>query len=154
MRAATQSAAARTDGNNSPTTEERPASARPRSREAGTHYPVAKAQLSLADNGSVRRDLQVTEIEARDLLERRCRDDAAEDRAARLVDGDEHDEPGTRRGTAADERRNVFAGGVPAVGVGFLRRARLAGDLIARDRGIRPGSFRDDVLQHAHHLGG
>ena len=46
---------------------------------------------------TIGRDAQVLQVELRDLRERRRGDDAAEDRAARLVDHDEHDEPRLRR---------------------------------------------------------
>ena len=49
--------------------------------------------------GRVRRDFEVLEVEARDLLEGRRGDDAAPDRAVRLVDGDEDTSRGCDAGT-------------------------------------------------------
>ena len=71
--------------------------------------------------GGVGRDLQVLEVEARDLLEGRRGDDAAPDRAARLVDRDQDDEARPRRGDDPDERGDVPAGGVAAVRIRLLR---------------------------------
>ncbi len=45
------------------------------------------------------RDLEVLEVEGRDLLERGRRDEAAVDPPVRLVDGDEHEQPRIRAGT-------------------------------------------------------
>ena len=58
--------------------------------------------------GSVRRNLEVLEVEARDLAEGRRGDDAAVDVAVRLVDHDHDHELRLRRGHHADERGDVL----------------------------------------------
>ena len=113
-----------------PTTSTAPSAAARRSRSiiAGESTAVAAADRV---SGAVRRHLEVLQVERRDLRERRRRDDAAEDRAVRLVDADEDDEARVARGHDADERRDVLARLV-AVRPRLLRRAGLAGDACSR----------------------
>ena len=101
----------------------------------------------------VRRDLELDEAVTCDLGEGRRGDDAAPDRAVRLVDRDEHDEPRILRRHDADERGDVARGRVAAA-LGLRGGARLAGDGVARHCGGRAGAAlgRDDVAQHRHHL--
>src|SRR5712691_6649106 len=102
----------------------------------------------------VRRHLEVLQVEARDLLERGCRDEAAPDGAPRLVDRDEDDESGPRGGNDPHERRDVTARGIPTVRIRLLRRSRLAGDLVAGDGRVLARALGQDVLEHRHELAG
>src|SRR3954470_18197622 len=95
-----------------------------------------------AIGGSVWRNLQVVEREARDLLPRRRGDRAAVDVALRLVDHHRDEQlrgVGPREG---DERGDVRAVGVAALRVDLLRRTGLAGQLVALDRRARRGAAR------------
>src|SRR5581483_12443266 len=71
------------------------------------------ARRSARADVEVGRHLEVLEVERRDLRERWRRDDAAEDRAVRLVDADEDDEPRVAGGHDADEGGDVLARLVP-----------------------------------------
>src|SRR4051794_30651576 len=82
----------------------------------------------------VRRHLEVLQIEPGDVTERRRRDDAAEDRAVRLVDRDEDDELRRARRHDAHERRHVSRRRVPARRLGLRRRPRLPGHHVPGQR--------------------
>src|SRR5207248_4441064 len=119
-----------------------PGPSRPRVYPGGIRLP----------DPQVRRDLEVLEVEGGDLLEGGGRDEAAVDLAVRLVDGHEHEEARARCRHHPDEGRDVRTGDV-AVRPRLLRRARLAGDGVTRNRGELGGPLiRDDASQHAAQL--
>ena len=123
---------------------------------------VAKIRHGRVDDGvlsshvthlPVGRDLQVVEREARDLAERRAGDQAAVDLALRLVDHHGDEQLRLLGGREADERGDVLALRVAARDrVGLLRRAGLAGQHVAGDRGAGGGAARaEHALEHPPH---
>src|SRR5262245_24105991 len=68
----------------------------------------------------VRRDLEVLEVELRNLGEGRSGHRTAPDDALRLVHGDENDEARMRRRYEPDERRDVSSRGIAAVRIRLL----------------------------------
>src|SRR3954468_3456941 len=93
---------------------------------------------------------QIRQSEGHDLLERRRSHHAAVDLAPRLVHHHRHQQAGFAGGRVADERGHEVGLGVAAVAVGLLRRAGLAGQLVALDARLLRGAARaEHALEHA-----
>ena len=124
-----------------------------RGDEALELHARERYRVAAASGVGVRRDLELDEAVAGDLGERGRGDDAAPDRAARLVDRDEHDEPRVLRRHDADERGHVTRARVAAT-LRLRRGPGLARDGVARHGGgrTRAALRRDDVTEHRHQL--
>src|SRR4029450_8940733 len=99
-----------------------------------------------------RGDLEVLERELRDLLEGGRCDDAAPDRAVRLVHRHEDHEARIAGRNDSDEGGYVAAGRVTAARVRLRGGPGLPSYLVAVDLGLDPGALDHDVPKHRHQL--